>query len=144
MECSCGGLITRVEGRLICANCGIEYGEPVISESVPSPPPSDLITSPPPPDPVPPLIEETDQYEFSVLPFVANVANNQGSAEAAAQLESAINSAAQEGWEYMRLETVETYIAGTPSSSGCLGFGETPATPGSIDHFKMIVVRRKK
>ena len=62
--------------------------------------------------------------EYSVVPFVASVGNNQGSRTAAEQLQNMINEYVSGGWEYVRLEQVETYIAG---NNGCLGIGATAA-----------------
>jgi hypothetical protein len=61
---------------------------------------------------------------YRVVPFVASVGTNEGSAQAAGQLEGLIKSWSEKGWEYVRLESVETYVAG---SAGCFGFGATPA-----------------
>lgn len=61
---------------------------------------------------------------FRVVPFVASVAMNEGAAQAAAQLEALIKSWTDKGWEYVRLESVATYVAG---SAGCFGLGATQA-----------------
>lgn len=75
-------------------------------------------------------------FEYKVLPFVASIGTLEGSEQAAAQLEGLIQNHAQTGWEYVRLENVETYVAGT---SGCFGLGATPATARS---YSMIVFRK--
>ena len=59
---------------------------------------------------------------YHVVPFVASIGTNEGSAQAASQLEALIKSWTDQGWEYVRLESVETYIAG---DAGCLGLGAT-------------------
>lgn len=61
---------------------------------------------------------------YRVVPFVASIGTNEGSQHAATQLEALIKSFSDSGWEYVRLESVQTYIAGT---AGCLGIGATPA-----------------
>lgn len=61
---------------------------------------------------------------YQVVPFVASVGTNEGGAQAAAQLEALIKNYSDKGWEYVRLESVETYVAG---SAGCFGIGATPA-----------------
>lgn len=61
---------------------------------------------------------------YRVIPFVASIGTGEGSTQAANQLEALIRSWAEQGWEYVRLESVETYIAGT---QGCFGLGATPA-----------------
>lgn len=60
---------------------------------------------------------------YRVVPFVASIALNEGANQAAAQLEALITTWTDNGWEYVRLESIETYVAG---NSGCLGFGATP------------------
>jgi hypothetical protein len=62
--------------------------------------------------------------EYRVVPFTANIRNTEGAAAAASQLEELIEAHSSEGWEYVRLEQVETHIAG---SSGCFGIGEEPS-----------------
>jgi hypothetical protein len=65
---------------------------------------------------------------YRVVPFVASISLNEGANQAAAQLEALIKSWTDNGWEYVRLESVETYVAG---NAGCLGFGATPARMAS-------------
>jgi hypothetical protein len=61
---------------------------------------------------------------YKVLPFQAQISSNGGANDVANQLQSLIAAETAGGWEYMRLETVETYVAGT---NGCFGLGATPA-----------------
>lgn len=74
--------------------------------------------------------------QYKVVPFVASVGTQEGSAAAAGQLEELINEMAGQGWEYVSLESVETYVAG---SKGCFGIG---ATPGVATSFSMAVFRK--
>jgi hypothetical protein len=74
--------------------------------------------------------------QYQVVPFVANVGNTQGAAAAAGQLQQLIAHFTSQGWDYVRLESVETVIAG---SSGCFGIG---ATPPVTTVFTMAVFRR--
>jgi hypothetical protein len=67
--------------------------------------------------------------QYRVIPFSANIASNEGAGAAAGQLQSMIASLAAEGWEYVRLEQVETHIAGT---AGCFGLGATPSFTRSV------------
>jgi hypothetical protein len=67
--------------------------------------------------------------QYKVVPFVAALSQDDGASVAANQLESLTNELAQEGWEYVSLEQVETYIAG---SDGCFGFGSTPGKTTSV------------
>ncbi len=74
--------------------------------------------------------------EYRVVPFTASISQKDGAGTAAAQLQSLITSHAGDGWEYVRLESVETNIAG---NNGCFGLGATPARMVSVS---MIVFRR--
>ena len=73
---------------------------------------------------------------YRVVPFVASIATNEGSGQAAGQLEALIKSWTDSGWEYVRLESVETFIAGSP---GCFGLG---ATPGRLVSYSMAVFKQ--
>jgi hypothetical protein len=66
---------------------------------------------------------------YRVIPFTANIANHEGGGAAAGQLQSLIASVGAEGWEYVRLEQLETHIAGT---SGCFGLGATPPVTRTV------------
>lgn len=74
--------------------------------------------------------------QYKVMPFVASVSNNQGSAAAATQLEGLVNQNSAQGWEYVRMESVQTVIAGT---KGCFGIGATPAI---MTVYSMVVFRK--
>jgi hypothetical protein len=67
--------------------------------------------------------------EYRVIPFTANIANNEGAPAAASQLQALITTNAGQGWEYVRLEQVDTHIAGT---DGCFGIGAMPASSRSV------------
>jgi hypothetical protein len=71
--------------------------------------------------------QETSEMQYTVVPFTANITIGQGAVDAAQQLEQMINYYAQQGWEYVRLESVSTII-NTPANAGCLGLGATPAS----------------
>jgi hypothetical protein len=73
---------------------------------------------------------------YKVVPFTAKIGNTDSASAAAAQLESVISAHAAEGWDYVRLEQVDTYVAG---SNGCFGFG---AVPGRSISIAMVVFRR--
>jgi len=56
---------------------------------------------------------------YRVVPFVASINLNQGADQAAAQLESLIKGWSDAGWEYVRLESVETRLSPVmPGASG--------------------------
>jgi hypothetical protein len=74
--------------------------------------------------------------EYRVIPFTASIANNEGAPAAASQLQTLITKNAGEGWEYVRLEQVDTHIAGT---DGCFGIGALPPSSRSVS---MAVFRR--
>jgi hypothetical protein len=73
---------------------------------------------------------------YSVVPFVAKVGPNEGAAQAADQLDKLVKGWTDAGWEYVRLERVDTFIAGT---DGCFGLG---ATPGRFASYSMAVFKR--
>lgn len=62
---------------------------------------------------------------YKVVPFNASISKDQGVVEAAHQLEELLRTEATDGWVYIRLETIPTYVAGT---QGCFGIGAIPAT----------------
>ncbi|MEY2493931.1 MAG: hypothetical protein QOJ45_423 [Verrucomicrobiota bacterium] len=66
---------------------------------------------------------------YKVVPFTASIASDANASAAAAQLETLIQSFTSEGWDYVRLERVDTFVAGT---AGCFGFGATPSRSISI------------
>ena len=66
---------------------------------------------------------------YTVVAFTASIKIADNANAAAAQLEGMISREATEGWEYVRLEHVDTFVAG---SSGCFGLGATPAQQTSI------------
>lgn len=73
---------------------------------------------------------------YRVVPFVASINMYEGATQAAAQLEALIQSWTAQGWEYVRLESVETFVAG---SAGCFGIG---ATPARVVSYSMAVFRQ--
>jgi hypothetical protein len=79
--------------------------------------------------------------QYTVVPFTANITTGQGSEDAAKQLSEMINHYAQDGWEYIRLESVSTIVT-TPANAGCMGIGATPAT--SVQTILYMVVFQKQ
>ena len=73
---------------------------------------------------------------FKVIPFSANINQQQGAGHAAEQLESVIVEMSGKGFVYVRMETIPTFVAG---NSGCMGIGATPATTRS---YPVLVFRR--
>ena len=63
--------------------------------------------------------------QYKVVPFNAAISLKEGANEAASQLEELIGRVIADGWDYVRLETIPTYVAG---DAGCFGFGATAAS----------------
>lgn len=74
--------------------------------------------------------------DYKVVPFVASVQANEGAGAAARQLQDLCNANLADGWEFMGLENVDTFVAG---NAGCFGIG---ATPGQAVSYSMAVFRR--
>jgi hypothetical protein len=62
--------------------------------------------------------------EYKILPFTAQLRQQDTTASVASQMQQMIDYGVSEGWEYMHMDSVQTIIAG---SSGCFGFGATPS-----------------
>ncbi len=72
--------------------------------------------------------------EYKVVPFTAILNNQKETTNVVAnQLETIITKFTSEGWKYMRLESVSTYIQPDP---GCFGFG---GKPGYFASYQMVV-----
>lgn len=71
--------------------------------------------------------------EYKVIPFVASIQNNGNSKQSAQQLEDIIKAQSNEGWKYIRLESVSTFVQ---PESGCFGFG---GKPGFSTSHQMVV-----
>jgi hypothetical protein len=74
--------------------------------------------------------------EYKVVPFVANIGPKQGVEVGAGQLEYLISQMVGQGFDYVRLESVETVVQG---NAGCFGIGATPAV---VKSFTMAVFKR--
>jgi hypothetical protein len=73
---------------------------------------------------------------YKVVPFMAHITREQTTAHVAEQLQKLISENSKDGWEYLRLEVVETEIAPV---SGCFGLGDKP---GYTTVFRMVVFRK--
>jgi hypothetical protein len=71
--------------------------------------------------------------EYKVVPFMARITHNDTTASVAQQLENLIREHAANGWQYIKLENVETQVA---ADNGCFGIG---GKPGFTTVFKMAV-----
>ncbi len=78
--------------------------------------------------------------EFKVIPFkpVHNSKGRTSLKEVAEQLDDHFTEASQNGWTYVRIETIRSHV---PAKGGCFGFFKTPAYDMS-NHF--IVYSREK
>lgn len=74
--------------------------------------------------------------QYKVVPFTANVSRKDNSSAVANQVQLMIDQYLSDGWEYQRMETVETFVAG---SNGCFGFG---AQPGYTTGIQMLIFKR--
>lgn len=76
--------------------------------------------------------------EYKVVPFTATLNQQKETTSAVAdQLEILIKRFNSQGWEYVRLESVSTYVQPDP---GCFGLG---GKPGYMAAYQMIVLRKK-
>ncbi|WP_199120467.1 hypothetical protein [Pedobacter sp. ASV28] len=76
--------------------------------------------------------------EYKVVPFVATInQQKEQTSVVASQLEAVIENYANQGWDYVRLESVSTYVQ--PIHTGC--FGKTE--PGYMSSYQMVVFSRK-
>ena len=76
--------------------------------------------------------------EYTVVPFVPaiDLKKRGASNQVAEQLEKIIIDASRDGWEYVRLESVTSYVG---PENGCFGIG---ARPGYETSKQMLVFRR--
>jgi len=75
--------------------------------------------------------------EYKVVPFTATLNQQKETTSAVAeQLENIITQLNDQGWTYVRLESVSTYVQ---PDSGCFGLG---AKPGYLASYQMIVFSR--
>jgi hypothetical protein len=75
--------------------------------------------------------------EYKVVPFVASIDANKGTSDhVAEQLEGLIKNFSNQGWKYVRLEGVSTYVQ---PEAGCFGLG---AKPGYTTTRQMVVFEK--
>lgn len=74
--------------------------------------------------------------EYKVVPFNANLTQDDSADVAARQLQNLIQTMQGEGYEYVSMESVDTNVAGT---NGCLGIGAKPGYSATV----AVVVFRK-
>lgn len=66
---------------------------------------------------------------YKVIPYVANITNKGKANDIAVGVENRITAMVAEGWEFVQIQELTTYQAG---SSGCFGFGATPGRMVSV------------
>jgi hypothetical protein len=77
--------------------------------------------------------------EYKVIPFVATAKQqNISSSNIAQQLENLIKVQQDEGWKYVRLESVSTFIQPV---DGCFGLGQKP---GYMTSYQMAVFTKEE
>ncbi|KPH11905.1 hypothetical protein [Chryseobacterium sp. ERMR1:04] len=77
--------------------------------------------------------------EYKVIPFVATANHqNMNSSNIAQQLEDLIAAQTNQGWNYVRLESVSTYVQ---PITGCFG---TETQKGYMTSYQMIVFSKEE
>lgn len=74
--------------------------------------------------------------EYKVIPFTAEITRKDTTTTVAKQVEAMIDNQIIMGWEYVRMERIETAVAPT---KGCFGLG---ALPGYTTSYQMLVFKR--
>ena len=75
--------------------------------------------------------------QFKVVPFTATITKEDSSVTIAAQMQRIIDSTGSQGWEYMRMDSVQTSESAT---QGCFGLG---SQPGFTTNFIVLVFKRE-
>lgn len=76
--------------------------------------------------------------EYKVVPFVASIDPKKGTSDhVAEQLDKLITQYTSKGWEYVRLESVSTFVH---PDNGCFGLG---SKPGYTTTRQMVVFEKK-
>ena len=66
---------------------------------------------------------------YKVVSFQASISNTGSGQDVAVALQRAIDQEATSGWEFIQIQELTTFVAG---SSGCFGLGATPGTTTSM------------
>jgi hypothetical protein len=78
--------------------------------------------------------QKKENMQYKVVPFIATINQQKETTNAVAnQLESLISQYTTEGWTYIRLESVSTYVQ---PNMGCFGIG---GKPGYTTSYQMVV-----
>ena len=73
---------------------------------------------------------------YKVVPFQASISSDGSSRDVANGLQSIIQSETASGWEFVQIQELTTFIAGT---NGCFGLG---ATPGRTTSMAVVVFKQ--
>lgn len=73
---------------------------------------------------------------YIAVPFTAKITRSDTTATVAKQIQNIIDYYHTEGWEYFRMESVETSVAPT---KGCFGIG---AQPGYRTYFQILIFKK--
>ena len=74
---------------------------------------------------------------YKVVSFQASISSTGSGQDVAAALQRAIDQEATSGWEFVQIQELTTFVAG---SSGCFGLG---ATPGTTTSMAVLVFKKK-
>lgn len=74
--------------------------------------------------------------QYKVVPISPVIRKGENVTNLAAEFESVIQKYIEQGWDFVSLESLSTWIAG---SNGCFGFG---ATPGYMDVKQLLIFRK--
>ena len=74
---------------------------------------------------------------YKVVSFQASISSTGSGQDVAAALQRAIDQEATSGWDFVQIQELTTFVAGT---SGCFGLG---ATPGTTTSMAVLIFKRK-
>ena len=74
--------------------------------------------------------------QYKVVPFTANITRNDSSVTVANQVQLIVDKYLADGWEYQRMESIETAVAPT---SGCFGLG---AQAGYLTSYQILIFKK--
>jgi hypothetical protein len=74
--------------------------------------------------------------EFTVVPFTAQITRSDTTSAVASQMQTIIDSYNSQGWIYLRMDSVQTYVEGT---AGCFGIG---AQAGYNTTYNVMIFRK--
>jgi hypothetical protein len=127
MFCENCGTTVR-DGSEFCTSCGTKVAVRGVAVAPPTGAESKIFESDG-------LLEVPNVYK--VVSFQASISNTGSGQDVAASLQRAIDQEATSGWEFIQIQELTTFVAG---SSGCFGLG---ATPGTTTSMAILIFKRK-